>query len=119
MRAETFERSKLYPRHVVFEVHTYRVYRIVESMNKETSAMNQRVNVSLPEETLRLIDRVATRGERSRFIDNAVRHYADAIGRANLRKQLKEGAVRRATRDLGLVQEWYALEEETWQGNQR
>ena len=81
--------------------------------------MHQRVNITLPEDTLRLIDRVATKGDRSRFIDIAIKHYVDAIGRANLRKQLKEGAVRHAARDLGLAQEWFTLEEEVWQGKQR
>jgi CopG family transcriptional regulator/antitoxin EndoAI len=81
-------------------------------MSKELSTMHQRVNITLPEDTLRLIDRVATKGDRSRFIDIAVKHYVDAIGRANLRKQLKEGAVRHASRDLSLAQEWFPLEEE-------
>ena len=72
--------------------------------------MHQRVNITLPEETLRLIDRVVDKGDRSRFIDSAVRHYVGAMGRANLRKRLKEGAIRRAERDLHLALEWSALE---------
>ena len=35
----------------------------------EDTAVNQRINVSLPEETLRLLDRVAGKGDRSRLID--------------------------------------------------
>lgn len=81
--------------------------------------MHQRVNITLPEDTLRLIDRVAVKGDRSRLIDSAVRHYVDSIGRANLRKQLKEGAIARAGRDLGLTEEWFTLEEELWQGKQK
>lgn len=81
--------------------------------------MHQRVNITLPEDTLRLIDRVVVKGDRSRFIDSAVRHYVDAIGRANLRKQLKEGAIRGAQRDLHLAEEWFTLEEELWQGKQK
>jgi CopG family transcriptional regulator / antitoxin EndoAI len=77
--------------------------------------MHQRINITLPEETLRVIDQVANKGDRSRFIDSAVRYYVDAIGRANLRKRLKEGAIRRAERDLNLAQEWSAFEEEAWQ----
>ena len=76
--------------------------------------MHQRVNITLPEETLRLIDRVANKGDRSRFIDSAVRFYADALGRAKLKKRLKEGAIQRAQRDLHLAQEWPALDEEAW-----
>ena len=76
--------------------------------------MHQRINVSLPEETLRLLDRVAGKGDRSRFIDEAVRYYIDEQGRRELKKRLKEGAIRRAARDLQLSEEWFPLEEEAW-----
>ena len=77
--------------------------------------MNQRVNITLPEETLSLIDRVAEKGDRSRFIDLAIRYYIEAMGKARLKKQIKEGAIARAERDLRLAEEWFALEEEAWQ----
>jgi metal-responsive CopG/Arc/MetJ family transcriptional regulator len=35
----------------------------------------KRINIVLPEATIRTIDRMAMPGERSRFIDQAVRHY--------------------------------------------
>ena len=76
--------------------------------------MNQRINVSLPEETLRLLDRVAGKGDRSRLIDQAVRYYIDQKGRSELKKRLQEGAIRRAARDLQLTEEWLPLEEEVW-----
>lgn len=81
--------------------------------------MHQRVNITLPEETLQLIDRVTEKGDRSRFIDQAVKHYVKEIGRTNLRKKLKEGAVNRAQRDLSLAGDWFVLEEEAWQGNRK
>ena len=62
--------------------------------------MSQRINITLPEETLGLIDRVAEKGNRSQFIDRAVKHYVDAVGRKNLKKLLKEGSIKRAERDL-------------------
>ena len=71
------------------------------------------------EETLDLIERVAQPGGRSRFIDEAIKHYIEQIGRTNLRKQLKEGAIRRAQRDLTLAEEWFTLDEEAWQGARR
>jgi CopG family transcriptional regulator/antitoxin EndoAI len=80
----------------------------------EDTAVNQRINVSLPEETLRLLDRVAGKGDRSRLIDQAVRYYIDQKGRSELKKRLKEGAIRRAARDLQLTEEWFPLEEEVW-----
>jgi CopG family transcriptional regulator / antitoxin EndoAI len=60
--------------------------------------MRKRINIVLPEETIELIDWVIEQGGRSRFIDEAVRHYIQETGRANLRKRLKEGAIRRAER---------------------
>jgi CopG family transcriptional regulator / antitoxin EndoAI len=81
--------------------------------------MRTRVNITLPEETIELIDRVTERGDRSRFIDEAVRHYIEKIGRANLRKRLKEGAVQRAERDLHLAEEWFTVDEEVWHGGRR
>jgi CopG family transcriptional regulator/antitoxin EndoAI len=81
--------------------------------------MRKRINITLPEETLELIDRVTEQGDRSRFIDEAVRHYIQETGRAHLRKRLKEGALRRAERDLGLAEEWFTVDEEVWQGGRR
>lgn len=75
----------------------------------------QRVNITLPRETIHLIDRVTERGDRSRFLDEAVRFYVKEAGRANLRRLLREGAERRAERDLNLIQEWFPLEHEAWQ----
>ena len=37
--------------------------------------MHKRVTVTLPEETIRLIDRSANHGNRSRFIDEAVKYF--------------------------------------------
>ena len=76
--------------------------------------MRRRLNITLAEETVRLIDRVAKKGDRSRLIGEAVTHYVGKLGRTKLRKRLKEGALRRAERDLRLAGEWFALEEEAW-----
>ena len=73
--------------------------------------MHLRLNITLPEETVRLIDRVAKRGNRSRLISDAVKRYVQELGRANLRRRLKQGAKRRADRDLAIAAEWFALEE--------
>lgn len=81
--------------------------------------MHRRINITLPEETVRLIDRVAAKGDRSRLIAEAVSHCASAKGRAQLRTQLKEGAVRRAERDLNLTREWFSLDEEARRRSER
>ncbi len=77
--------------------------------------MHRRINITLPEETVRLIDRVAPKGDRSRLIAEAVTHYVESTGRAKLRKQLKEGAIRRAARDRQVATDWFALDDEAWQ----
>jgi CopG family transcriptional regulator/antitoxin EndoAI len=77
--------------------------------------MHRRLNITLPEETIRVIDLIAKSGDRSRLIDQAVREFVRRKRQASLRKELKEGARRRAKRDLALSEEWASLEEEAWQ----
>jgi len=74
--------------------------------------MNKRLNITLPERTVALMDRVAGKGQRSRLIDQAVHRYVEEASRANLRKQLREGARVRAERDVQMAAEWFALDEE-------
>ena len=81
--------------------------------------MYRRINVTLPEETVRLIDRVSEKGHRSRLIDEAVKSYIREMGRANLRELLKKGAHHRAERDRRLAEEWFLLNEEAWQDTRR
>ena len=81
--------------------------------------MYRRINITLPEETVRLIDRVSGKGDRSRLIDTAVKRFVASARRAKLRKRLKEGALTRAERDLRLAQESFFLDEEAWQANAR
>lgn len=75
----------------------------------------KRINVILPYETLEMIDEVSKRGERSRLIDRAVRFYIVETGRDNVKKQLREGALRRSERDLRMAKEWFHFENEAWQ----
>ena len=81
--------------------------------------LHRRINITLPEETIRLIDRVARKGDRSFLISEAVRHYVASIGKARLRRLLKEGALRHAERDLKIVEEWSSLDEEPWREGPR
>jgi len=79
---------------------------ILAHMNTSTY---QRVNISLPSETLRRIDRAVERGDRSRFIAAAVNLYLTKHSRKQLHKALKEGAVANAKRDLEIAKEWDAI----------
>ena len=88
-------------------------------MSTTETKNSSRVNITLPPETLRLIDQIAKTGGRSRLINEAVRFYVREVGRAKLRRQLREGAIRRAERDRHLAEEWFALETEAWHEGKR
>lgn len=74
--------------------------------------MTKRINVILPQQTLSVLDRVTTRGNRSHFITRAVHFYVESQGKQNLRDQLKAGYLANADRDLEHAVEWFPLEEE-------
>src|SRR3989441_8419555 len=77
--------------------------------------MSKRVNVILPDTTLKVLDRVAGKGDRSRFISEAVLHYVRTRGVANLRERLKQGALANAKLDLEIAEEWFPVDQEAWQ----
>ena len=78
-----------------------------------------RINVTLPRNTLKLIDRVVEKGERSNVIDTAVLEYIKRTSKANLRERLKEGAVHNAAHDLALADEWFYVDEAIWRKNEK
>jgi|SRR5208283_4346557 len=75
----------------------------------------KRINIVLPEATIRTIDRMAVPGERSRFIDQAVRHYVANQSAEALRAQLERAAVRDRDLDREIAADWFAVDRETWQ----
>jgi CopG family transcriptional regulator / antitoxin EndoAI len=77
--------------------------------------MSKRINIILPDKTVAILDRVASKGARSRFIDRAVRHYVETQGKERLREQLKAGYRANAERDLAMAAEWFPLEEKAWE----
>lgn len=81
--------------------------------------MNKRINVILPDTTVAVLDRVASKGNRSALIDRAIKHYVKVQGQQNLRERLKQEAIANAERDLEMAAEWFPLEEEAWQAGQR
>lgn len=84
-------------------------------MNTITKTDNfKRVDITLPRETVKLLESISKKGDRSRLVDQAIRFYAKEMSRANLRKLVKEGAIENAARDLSIAQEWFPLENETW-----
>lgn len=74
-----------------------------------------RINITLPEATVALLELVAGKGSRSTFIDDAIKSRITDMEQKNLQEQLKEGAIERAERNLQMAQEWSHLEDEVWQ----
>jgi CopG family transcriptional regulator/antitoxin EndoAI len=80
-------------------------------MKTNTLEKYKRINVTLPDSTIKLLDNVTQKGLRSSFVDQAVRFYIEGVGQSNLKKQLKEGAIKRAERDLSIAEEWFLIDE--------
>ena len=57
-----------------------------------------------------MLDRLTTRGDRSRFISRAVMHYVQCRGRESLRERLKAGYRANAEESLKIAAEWFPLE---------
>lgn len=76
--------------------------------------MHKRLNITLPETTVELIEDLAQKGGRSNFIDNAVKFYVKQLKQEGLRERLKEGAIARSRQDVEIAEEWFDLEEELW-----
>lgn len=76
--------------------------------------MSKRINIMLPERTLAVLDRVAPRGHRSRFVSEAVLHYVETQGKRSLRERLKAGYLANSDENLKIAAEWFPLEEEAW-----
>jgi CopG family transcriptional regulator/antitoxin EndoAI len=74
--------------------------------------MGKRINIVLPDETLSILDRVASAGTRSAFISRAVLHYIETQSSQSLRQTLAAGYVANAERDLAIAAEWFPLEGE-------
>ena len=77
-------------------------------------SMHKRLNITLPENTVALIDEIAPKGDRSSFIDIAIRAYIKQNRQESLRDKIKKGAIARSERDLQLSSDWFDVEEELW-----
>ena len=73
-------------------------------LSRENGHTHERINITLPEETIRLLDHAVPNGSRSRFIDKAIRHLIRTESNKQLKDQIKKGAIARAGRDLDLTE---------------
>jgi metal-responsive CopG/Arc/MetJ family transcriptional regulator len=81
--------------------------------------VHKRISVTLPEDKIRLLERVSAKRDRSALIDRAIRCYVEEAGKANLHLRLKEGYERRAVRNLETAEAWFPLGEEASGGGSR
>jgi len=77
--------------------------------------MVRRINVILPEATVRTIDRLSRPGQRSRFIERAVQHYVTTASPEALQERLKQAALRDHDLDLEIASDWFAVDQAQWQ----
>lgn len=94
------------------DTHNECVYFL--NMKGGQSTAHRRINITLPENTVRLMDRMTAKGDRSRLIAEAVQQYLRETTRTQVRKRLQEGAVRRAERDLQLAREWFFVDKKAY-----
>jgi metal-responsive CopG/Arc/MetJ family transcriptional regulator len=73
--------------------------------------MTKRINIILPEDTLRTIDRMARPRGRSRFIQRAVDHYVATSPEA-LDERLRQAALRDYDLDLEIANDWIAVDQQ-------
>jgi CopG family transcriptional regulator / antitoxin EndoAI len=76
--------------------------------------MYREINITLPEQTAHLVEQMIAKKNISRFVEDAIKYYMKHIGTIKLHEQLKQGAIKRAERDLKLSQEWNELEDNRW-----
>ena len=86
----------------------------MEGEKQTMATTRKRVNITLPPETLNLIERVS-KDNRSKFINRAVKLYANRLERARLKQGLKQAYLERARQDLAIAQEWQPIEREIWE----
>lgn len=92
----------------------YTTFAIVLATRRPSSY--QRRNFTLRAETADLLDRLPREVNRSKLVDAVIHKLVRDRGRAKLRKLIEEGATYNAERDLRLVEEWFAVDAETWPG---
>lgn len=78
-----------------------------------------RVNMTLPEDVIKLLNKKAKPGERSAFIAEAIRHYVKKESQEELIARMIEGYTATAQEDLNLYEELEGTEsdgidDETW-----
>ncbi|MEQ8223065.1 MAG: CopG family transcriptional regulator [Candidatus Eremiobacterota bacterium] len=75
---------------------------------------NIRLTISMPETVYNLLKEVSVRNKRSKLITEAVKLYAQELKNKALRDRLKAGYQARAERDRKIAEEWFPVEQDTY-----
>jgi hypothetical protein len=93
---------------------TWRALDVYIMCMSPSAVVTHRINITLPESTIRTLDRLAQRGGRSKLIDQAVRHYVATRSAEALREQLKQCSLRDRDLEEGVSEDWAAVDSESW-----
>ena len=66
-------------------------------------ATNGKLNITLPKDTINLLDKLAPKRSLNHFIDNAVKSYFNSLKNNQIRKGLVLAGKRRSERDLEIA----------------
>jgi metal-responsive CopG/Arc/MetJ family transcriptional regulator len=77
--------------------------------------MTKRINVVMPTDTVRTIDRMVRPGRRSEFITRAVEHYVATQSAEAIQKLLEVTAVRDRDLDQQVAEDWFEVDQQSWQ----
>jgi len=78
------------------------------------TAKYRRVTVTLAEDTLRELDQIAQRRQRSQLVDLAITRFLEERKREEIRESLKDGALARAKEDTEMAEDFFPAEQEVW-----
>ena len=90
-----------------------------ENVQHKQPSAYQRINITLPARTIRLLAGATKKRNRSSFIAQAVETYHGSAEKATLRKLLIEGYRANAQSSIEMAKEWFPLEEEAWKISQK
>jgi metal-responsive CopG/Arc/MetJ family transcriptional regulator len=76
--------------------------------------MRKRINIVLPETTIEAIDRMASHGQRSEFINEAVKHFVSHHSQEAMRTQLEAAVIRDRDLDREIAADWFSVDAEAW-----
>ena len=70
----------------------------------------ERINITLPKDTLKLLDSVALKGNRSRLVHTAIRYYIRQKNKKTVKAHLQDAGEQHYLRDLEMDCDWFLVD---------